>query len=97
MAKITLKNISKSFGETVVIPKLDLEIQNGEFMVFVGPSGCGKSTMLRMIAGLESMTGGDILIERVEFTIYREQRVVAARLRRSRWNPLKVIGLGRLR
>lgn len=63
MAKITLKNISKSFGETVVIPKLDLEIQDGEFMVFVGPSGCGKSTMLRMIAGLESMTGGDILIE----------------------------------
>lgn len=63
MAKIDLKNISKSFGETVVIPQLDLQIQDGEFMVFVGPSGCGKSTMLRMIAGLETMTSGDILIE----------------------------------
>jgi multiple sugar transport system ATP-binding protein len=62
VAKIDLRNISKSFGETVVIPQLDLQIQDGEFMVFVGPSGCGKSTMLRMIAGLESMTSGDILI-----------------------------------
>jgi len=63
VAKINLRNISKSFGETVVIPQLDLQVQDGEFMVFVGPSGCGKSTMLRMIAGLESMTSGDILIE----------------------------------
>jgi multiple sugar transport system ATP-binding protein len=63
VAKINLKSISKSFGETLVIPKLDLQIQSGEFMVFVGPSGCGKSTMLRMIAGLETMTSGDILIE----------------------------------
>ncbi|MEY3876106.1 MAG: Maltose/maltodextrin import ATP-binding protein MalK [Pseudomonadota bacterium] len=62
MTKIKLKNISKSFGDTEVIKPLDLEIQDGEFMVFVGPSGCGKSTMLRMIAGLETMTSGDILI-----------------------------------
>lgn len=62
MAKITLRNISKSFGETIVIPQLDLEINNGEFMVFVGPSGCGKSTMLRMIAGLETLSSGDIQI-----------------------------------
>ena len=62
MAAIELKGISKHFGETVVIPGLDLSVQDGEFMVFVGPSGCGKSTMLRMIAGLETMTAGDILI-----------------------------------
>lgn len=62
MTNIILKNISKSFGETVVIPQLDLQVHDGEFMVFVGPSGCGKSTMLRMIAGLESMTSGEILI-----------------------------------
>jgi ABC-type sugar transport system ATPase subunit len=63
VGNINLKNISKSFGDTVVIPQLDLHVQDGEFMVFVGPSGCGKSTMLRMIAGLESTTSGDILID----------------------------------
>ena len=62
MAAIELKGVSKHFGETVVIPGLDLEVKDGEFMVFVGPSGCGKSTMLRMIAGLETMTGGQIRI-----------------------------------
>lgn len=62
MAAIELKGVTKHFGETVVIPGLDLEVQDGEFMVFVGPSGCGKSTMLRMIAGLETMTQGDICI-----------------------------------
>ena len=60
MAAINLKGVTKNFGETVVIPGLDLDIQDGEFMVFVGPSGCGKSTLLRMIAGLESMTAGQI-------------------------------------
>ena len=62
MASIKLKGVTKKFGDTVVIPGLDLEVQDGEFMVFVGPSGCGKSTMLRMIAGLENMTGGSIHI-----------------------------------
>ncbi|MEY4506722.1 MAG: Maltose/maltodextrin import ATP-binding protein MalK [Pseudomonadota bacterium] len=62
MAAIELNAVSKHFGETVVIPGLDLEVKDGEFMVFVGPSGCGKSTMLRMIAGLESMTAGRIRI-----------------------------------
>ena len=60
MASIELKGVTKHFGETVVIPGLDLEVHDGEFMVFVGPSGCGKSTMLRMIAGLETMTSGRI-------------------------------------
>lgn len=62
MAAIELKGVTKNFGDTVVIPGLDLKIQDGEFMVFVGPSGCGKSTMLRMIAGLETMTQGCISI-----------------------------------
>ena len=62
MASIELKGVTKHFGETVVIPGLDLQVRDGEFMVFVGPSGCGKSTMLRMIAGLETMTGGSIHI-----------------------------------
>lgn len=63
MAAIELSNVTKHFGETVVIPGLDLQVQDGEFMVFVGPSGCGKSTMLRMIAGLETLTGGRIAID----------------------------------
>jgi ABC-type sugar transport system ATPase subunit len=62
VASIELKGVTKHFGETVVIPGLDLQVRDGEFMVFVGPSGCGKSTMLRMIAGLEPMTGGSIHI-----------------------------------
>jgi len=63
MGQITLKNVSKHFGEVVVIPGLDLEIENGEFVVFVGPSGCGKSTLLRLIAGLEDVTGGTVEID----------------------------------
>ncbi len=63
MATITLNNVHKAFGQTVIIPSADLEIKNGEFVVFVGPSGCGKSTLLRMIAGLEDLTSGQILID----------------------------------
>lgn len=63
MGRIQLKNVAKSFGETQVIPPLDLTIEDGEFAVFVGPSGCGKSTLLRMIAGLEDLTSGDIEID----------------------------------
>ena len=63
MGRIQLKNVTKSFGETQVIPPLDLTIEDGEFAVFVGPSGCGKSTLLRMIAGLEDLTSGNIEID----------------------------------
>ena len=56
----TLQNVSKTFGEVSVIPSIDLEINDGEFAVFVGPSGCGKSTLLRLIAGLEVTSGGMI-------------------------------------
>jgi multiple sugar transport system ATP-binding protein len=63
MGQITLKKVRKAFGSTVVIPGADLEINDGEFIVFVGPSGCGKSTLLRMIAGLEDTTSGEIVID----------------------------------
>ncbi|MBS3650298.1 ABC transporter ATP-binding protein [Pseudaminobacter sp. 19-2017] len=63
MGKIALRNVHKAFGATTIIPKINLEIEDGEFVVFVGPSGCGKSTLLRLIAGLEDTTSGNILID----------------------------------
>ena len=63
MGRIELKGVQKNFGEVMVIPPLDLEIEEGEFVVFVGPSGCGKSTLLRLIAGLEDVTAGMIEID----------------------------------
>ena len=63
MGNITLNNVSKAFGATVIIPGIDLTIEDGEFVVFVGPSGCGKSTLLRLIAGLEDTSGGSISID----------------------------------
>ena len=63
MAKIELKNVTKSYGAVHVIKGIDLEIRKGEFMVFVGPSGCGKSTLLRLVAGLEEISTGDMLFD----------------------------------
>ena len=68
MGSITLKGVSKSFEGVNVIPGVDLEINEGEFVVFVGPSGCGKSTLLRLIAGLEDVSGGHIEIDGVDAT-----------------------------
>lgn len=62
MAGLTIKSVTKSYGETQVMHGVDLDIEDGEFVVFVGPSGCGKSTLLRMIAGLEEISGGDVSI-----------------------------------
>lgn len=62
MAGVQLKAVSKSFGDVNVIPNVDLDISEGEFVVIVGPSGCGKSTTLRMIAGLEAASSGEIHI-----------------------------------
>jgi multiple sugar transport system ATP-binding protein len=62
MGQVSLKGIRKSFGDVQVIKGIDLEVQDGEFLVFVGPSGCGKSTTLRMIAGLESISEGELFI-----------------------------------
>ena len=62
MASVTLQGVLKSYADVEVIHNVSLDIDDGEFVVFVGPSGCGKSTLLRMIAGLEDITGGDISI-----------------------------------
>lgn len=63
MAKIDLKQVTKSYGAVQVIKGIDLTIEKGEFMVFVGPSGCGKSTLLRLISGLEEITTGDMTFD----------------------------------
>lgn len=63
MVKITLKNISKYFKKTKAVDRLNLEIEDGEFLVLLGPSGCGKTTTLRMIAGLEQPSAGEILFD----------------------------------
>ncbi|MBY3267079.1 ABC transporter ATP-binding protein [Rhizobium laguerreae] len=63
MTGLTLKDIRKSYGSVDVLHGIDLDIKQGEFIVFVGPSGCGKSTLLRMIAGLEAITGGEMYID----------------------------------
>jgi multiple sugar transport system ATP-binding protein len=63
MAHLKLIDVRKSYGAVDVIKGVDLEIETGEFMVFVGPSGCGKSTLLRLISGLEDITAGDLLFD----------------------------------
>src|SRR4029079_12056845 len=63
MGTFQLRDVHKAFGATNIIPKLDLDIEDGEFVVFVGPSGCGKSTLLRVIAGLEDSTSGRVVID----------------------------------
>ena len=68
MGRIVLDKVVKRFGDTEVIPPLDLTIEDGEFCVFVGPSGCGKSTLLRLIAGLEDVTDGAIQIDGADAT-----------------------------
>jgi multiple sugar transport system ATP-binding protein len=68
MAYLELKNIKKSFGEVDIIKGVDLQIQKGEFIVFVGPSGCGKSTLLRLIAGLEPITSGSLMLDGKDIT-----------------------------
>lgn len=63
MTGLVLKDIRKAYGQVKVLHGIDLEIKEGEFVVFVGPSGCGKSTLLRMIAGLEDITSGEMYID----------------------------------
>ena len=63
MGKLTLKSVAKSFGTVDVLKGINLEVDDGEFVIFVGPSGCGKSTLLRTIAGLEDITAGEIVID----------------------------------
>jgi multiple sugar transport system ATP-binding protein len=68
MAFLSLNNIEKYFEKHHAIKGIDLEIQQGEFIVFVGPSGCGKSTLLRLIAGLEPVNGGSLTLDGKDIT-----------------------------
>ena len=68
MGSIQLKDVRKAFGAVSIINGVNLNIENGEFAVFVGPSGCGKSTLLRLIAGLEDVTSGQVLIDAKDMT-----------------------------
>ena len=68
MSFLQLKNIVKEFGPVRTIKGVDLQIEKGEFIVFVGPSGCGKSTLLRLIAGLETITSGSLHLDGREIT-----------------------------
>ena len=63
MSALTLKNVYKAFGDVEVLKDISIEVEQGEFVVFVGPSGCGKSTLLRVIAGLEDATAGEVHID----------------------------------
>jgi multiple sugar transport system ATP-binding protein len=65
VAHLELSRVVKRFDSTTILHGIDLQVEDGEFVVFVGPSGCGKSTLLRVISGLESPTSGDILIDGV--------------------------------
>ncbi len=62
MAQVILKDITKRFGNVVAVDNISLNVEDREFVVLVGPSGCGKTTTLRMVAGLEEITAGDIYI-----------------------------------
>ena len=79
MAQLTLRDVAKSYNGVDVIKNIDLDIGDGEFVVFVGPSGCGKSTLLRMIAGLEEISGGIISIgSGVPYSIIEGEPVLSA-------------------
>jgi multiple sugar transport system ATP-binding protein len=78
MAGVTLRNLTKAFKEVIAVNNVDLEIKDKEFLVLVGPSGCGKSTALRMIAGLEESTSGEIYIgERLVNDVSPKDRDIA--------------------
>ena len=78
MASVTFEKVHKAYGSTVVIEELDFHVEDKEFLVLVGPSGCGKSTSLRMLAGLEEISGGKIMIgDRVVNNVAPKDRDVA--------------------
>jgi len=78
VASVTYRNVTKRWGDVVAVKNLSIEIPDGEFLVFVGPSGCGKSTSLRMLAGLEEISDGEILIgDRVVNNVAPKDRDIA--------------------
>ena len=78
MASVTYKNIVKKFGDLTIIKNLNIEVKDKEFLVLVGPSGCGKTTALRLLAGLEEITDGEIIIgDRVVNDVAPKDRDIA--------------------
>jgi len=69
VGSLKIENVKKNFGRVDVLKGIDLDVSDGEFVVFVGPSGCGKSTLLRVIAGLEDATSGRVLIDGADVTV----------------------------
>jgi multiple sugar transport system ATP-binding protein len=78
MASVTFQHVHKKFGDLTIIKDLNIEVQDKEFLVLVGPSGCGKTTALRLLAGLEEITGGEIKIaDRVVNDVAPKDRDIA--------------------
>ncbi|WP_343563861.1 ABC transporter ATP-binding protein [Kiloniella sp. b19] len=78
MATLTIRNAQKSYGNIEILKGIDLDLDDGEFLVLLGPSGCGKSTLLNMIAGLETISGGEVLInDRVVNNVHPKDRDIA--------------------
>ena len=93
MAEVKIRGLRKSFGSTEVLHGLNLDIEDGQFVVLVGPSGCGKSTLLRMIAGLESISEGEILInDRLVNNLPPAQRDIAMVFQNYALYPHKTVG-----
>lgn len=78
MASVTYEKVTKRFGDVIAVNELDIQVEDKEFLVLVGPSGCGKSTALRLLAGLEDITEGQILIgDRVVNDVAPKDRDIA--------------------
>ena len=92
MGAITLNAVEKWFGEVQVIKGVDLEIKDGEFVVFVGPSGCGKTTFLRVLADLEQPTGGEISVNGVTPHAARLSRAYGYVFQAAGLYPWRTIG-----
>src|SRR6267143_6292971 len=99
MAEVEVRDVRKSFGGTNAVDGVSLVCHHGEYLVLLGPSGCGKTTLLRMIAGLEDPTGGDILIggksvkglppraRKIAMVFQRSEERRGGKECRSRWAP----------
>src|SRR4028118_360215 len=93
MAGVRFENVSKRYGAVSIIEGLNLEVRDHEFMVLLGPSGCGKSTALRMIAGLEEISDGNVLIgERVVNGLQPKDRDVAMVFQNYALYPQMTVG-----
>jgi len=92
MASVTLRRVTKRFEKVLAVSDLDLDVADRDFLVLLGPSGCGKSTVLRMIAGLESPSAGDIQIDGVRVNdVHPKQRDVAMVFQSYALYPAKTV------